>query len=178
MLTIALWFAISLAAVGLAFVLVRFRYQLSARLSAMCLWPRFLFVRCFSSFVVFRRGWWCSNSVTMLQFLLFLGYLAGNGLYIGLDSQQNFAVMARRCGIMSSINMIPLFLAGRPSLLVSFMGLPLHVHHLLHYWIGRVSILEAIFHLAFVLASRIDRKQSTVSGIVVSHALKRTKHFD
>lgn len=171
-LTIRQWYAISLGALGLAFALFRARYQLAAWLSATCLRSHFIFVRYFASLVVIPRtyGW---SSVTLLQVLLFIAYLTVNGVCIGLHSQRNLAVIARRCAIMSSINMMPLFMAGRPSFLVSFLHLPLHVHHLLHHWVGRVSILQALFHLVFVFFSHIDRKQFTVSGTVVSHALKQ-----
>jgi hypothetical protein len=170
-LTIIQWYAVSLATLGLAVALYRARYQVSAKLSATGLWFRFIFVRWFASFVVIPRKWWWS-SVTVLQFLLFFAYLTVNGLFMGLHSRNDYAVVARRCAMLSSINMMPLFLAGRPSFLVTFLHLPLHVHHLVHHWIGRVSIIQALLHIVFILRSHTNKKQFTLSGTVVSYALK------
>ncbi|PMD42325.1 hypothetical protein L207DRAFT_632111 [Hyaloscypha variabilis F] len=159
-LPITAWFAIALATTVALIYCRAWLYRAFRR-------SRFL-VRFISSYVLIRRRRWFNTSLTVLQILLCLAYLVVNGLCILLyskwNSKWNFPEIARRCGIMASINMVPLFTAGRPSIVVTLLGLPLHVHHLLHYWMGLVSISLGILHLVFVYFSGAIEGHPTTSG--------------
>jgi len=103
----------------------------------------------------------------MLQAFVFVAFLAVNGFCIGYDHRNDLSAVASRCAILSVINMVPLFKAGRSNTIVPALSLPLHVHHLVHHWLGRISIVQAYLHIGFVYASRSERKQIS-SGATVS----------
>ncbi|KAK1980492.1 hypothetical protein LZ30DRAFT_723014 [Colletotrichum cereale] len=63
--------------------------------------------------------------------------------------------------------MTPLFLGGKPNLLVDLVGVHLPGHQLIHHWIGRVAILEALLHAALSMG-RSSSSQLKVSGYIVS----------
>lgn len=63
------------------------------------------------------------------------------------------ADLAKRTGRISAINLVPLFLGGRTSLVASRLcGLSLPRHGLLHRWLGRIFVSEAIVHAVSSLA--------------------------
>ncbi len=165
------YYVISLAALGVAFALVRAR-----RLLAACvLWFKWFFLRFFVYLVIVPRRYW--SSVSMLQALVFLVFLGANGFCIGYQSRSDLSVVASRCAILSMINMVPLFMAGRSNTIVSVLSLPLHVHHLVHHWLGRISIVQAFLHIIFVYTSRTERTHIP-SGATVSLAYTGSTNTD
>jgi hypothetical protein len=58
-----------------------------------------------------------------------------------------------RTGVLATVNMIPLFLmAGRNNPLIPLLGISFDTFNLLHRWLGRIVILEALAHtLAFLI---------------------------
>lgn len=52
-----------------------------------------------------------------------------------------------RTGIMSTINMVPLFLlAGRNNPLIGLLHISFDTYNLIHRWLGRIVVLEALAH--------------------------------
>ena len=82
-----------------------------------------------------------------------------------------------RSGMMASINLIPLFLGGRTSVLANFLGISLHTYYLAHHWIGRIVVLQGLLHVGLVIASgkpwTFDSFQ--ISGISVRFRLHRPR---
>jgi hypothetical protein len=120
--------------------------------------------------LIHRRYW---ASVTRLQGAMIGSYFIINGLCMGLGIKNKADLMARS-GMMASINLIPLFLGGRTSMLANFLGISLHTYYLAHHWIGRLVIIQSILHIVLVIAAgkpwTFDSSQ--VSGISVSLLVK------
>ncbi|KAK3295853.1 ferric reductase like transmembrane component-domain-containing protein [Chaetomium fimeti] len=96
-----------------------------------------------------------------MQLVFLLGYFATNVAFcvMTIDYSGEFSDVARlvrnRTGYLSVINMIPLFLmAGRNNPLITLLGMSFDTFNLLHRWLGRIVILEALAHtLAFLVSA-------------------------
>lgn len=119
--------------------------------------------------LVHRRYW---TSVTRLQGAMIGSYYIINGFCMGLGIRSRADLIARS-GMMASINLVPLFLGGRTSMLANFLGISLHTYYLTHHWIGRLVVIQSLLHVALVIAAgkpwTFDSSQ--VSGISVSLAI-------
>ncbi len=147
-LSITQWYAISFAGLGLVIGIARFRFLvvlLLARLQCLCLLLTY-------GLMIDRKYW---SSITWLQGMLFSLYLAANIVTVLLFAK-SYQDVSRRCGILAAINMTPMFMSGRSIPIFHYLGLPLHVHHLLHHWIGRICIVQALTHVILAVAQRAD----------------------
>jgi hypothetical protein len=87
------------------------------------------------------------------HFILLCLYLLSNLIYcVNLDyTLQNkyelYASLRGRCGTLALANMVPLvLLAGRNNPLISILKVSFDTYNLLHRWMGRIVVLEAIIH--------------------------------
>ncbi|PVH92115.1 ferric reductase [Periconia macrospinosa] len=89
-----------------------------------------------------------------LQTLMLVGYFATNvGFcfwridYRNSNYGEIAGALRNRSGILSVMNCIPLFLlAGRNNPIIQLTNLPFDTMNLIHRWIGRIVILEALCH--------------------------------
>ncbi len=93
------------------------------------------------------------NLPTRLHTLLLLGYLGTNiaFCFITISWRADQAVyllqLRNRTGILSVVNMIPLFIMGsRNNPLIGMLHIPYDTFNLLHRWLGRVAVLQAVIH--------------------------------
>jgi Ferric reductase like transmembrane component/Ferric reductase NAD binding domain/FAD-binding domain len=80
-------------------------------------------------------------------------YLLSNVIYcltLDYSSQNRYVILAElrgRSGTLSVANIIPLvILAGRNNPLISWLKISFDTYNLLHRWIGRMAVLEALVH--------------------------------
>ncbi|KAL6704119.1 hypothetical protein ACN47E_008782 [Coniothyrium glycines] len=110
-----------------------------------------------------------------LQTFFLLGYFAVNiGFCVWRIDYSSFSAGANellsRAGIMSVINMIPLFLlAGRNNPIIKLTGISFDTMNLIHRWFGRIVILEAIAHTVCWIANKVHTKgwiavQKSITG--------------
>ncbi|KAH0254086.1 ferric reductase like transmembrane component, partial [Aureobasidium melanogenum] len=95
-----------------------------------------------------------------LQTMYLIGYLAMNIAFCVVSihwSGGNVATEIRnRTGVLSVMNMLPLFLlAGRNNPLIKLLDISFDTYNLMHRWIGRIVVLEAVAHTAAWMASKI-----------------------
>ena len=90
------------------------------------------------------------------QTLILFIYLVSNIAYCCILDFRNdnkaklFASARGRTGIMATVNMIPLVLfAGRNNPLITLLRISFDTYNMMHRWIGRVIIIEAIAHTLF-----------------------------
>ncbi|KAH7131361.1 ferric reductase like transmembrane component-domain-containing protein [Dactylonectria estremocensis] len=90
---------------------------------------------------------------TRFQLLFLSAYFATNVVFcvIEIPFAQSNAIAAaslrNRSGVLSVLNMIPLFLlAGRNNPLIPLLGISFDTYNLIHRWFGRIVILEALVH--------------------------------
>lgn len=87
------------------------------------------------------------------QLLFLIAYFATNVVFcvIQIPYAESLEIAAaqlrNRSGVLSTLNMIPLFLlAGRNNPLIPLLGISFDTYNLLHRWFGRIAILEALVH--------------------------------
>lgn len=100
--------------------------------------------------LLFRRRYY--SSVSRIQATLVCSYFLINGFSMGLGIKTRSDLMIRS-GVMASINIIPLFLGGRTSVLANFVGISLHTYYIGHHWVGRIVILQGILYVGLAIAS-------------------------
>jgi Ferric reductase like transmembrane component len=67
----------------------------------------------------------------------------------------------KRTGFMAIVNMLPLFLlAGRNNPLIAWTGVTFDTYNLIHRWLGRIVVLEAIAHGISWLVHKVDQGKS------------------
>jgi predicted ferric reductase len=110
-----------------------------------------------------------------LQSFFLVGYFAVNiGFCVWKIDYSSFSAGAgellSRSGIMSVINMIPLFLlAGRNNPIIKLTGISFDTMNLMHRWFGRIVILEALAHTICWIANKVQSKgwavvQASITG--------------
>jgi hypothetical protein len=102
---------------------------------------------------------------TRMQLVFLLGYFATNVAFcvMTIDFSGSFkqvaALVRNRTGYLSVVNMIPLFLmAGRNNPLINLLGISFDTFNLLHRWLGRIVMLEAVAHTVAYLVSSASTK--------------------
>ncbi len=88
-----------------------------------------------------------------LESLSILAYIGTNIAlcFVNIDWSRDgthvAAVFRNRCGVVAVMNLLPLFLlAGRNNPLISLLGINFDCYILIHRWIGRIVVVEALAH--------------------------------
>lgn len=112
---------------------------------------------------------------TRFQLLFLIAYFATNIAFCVVDI--NFSdewesvtrLVRNRTGVLSVINMIPLFLlAGRNNPLIPLLGISFDTYNLIHRWFGRIVILEAVAHTLAHFAKAGSEWQASFQGMLQS----------
>ncbi|KAI0130121.1 putative FAD binding protein [Xylariales sp. AK1849] len=106
-----------------------------------------------------------------LHSTLLILYLLSNFIYMFvLDwSQENkwsfWAEVRGRSGTLSAVNMVPLIImAGRNNPLISMLRVSFDTYNLLHRWMGRMVVLEAVIHtFAWMIVQVADAGLASVN---------------
>lgn len=110
-------------------------------------------------------------NVTRSQALLLLIYIIVNVLVLVFPIRSQIE-LGRRAALVSTLNLVPLFLGGRTNPFVDLIGIPLHTYHFWHFWVGRVAVSQALIHAGVMLARRSSKKDALIiTGWVVSCAI-------
>ncbi|KAM5349489.1 hypothetical protein ACJ41O_005994 [Fusarium nematophilum] len=75
----------------------------------------------------------------------------------------------RRSGLISVINLVPLFLGGQMNIIASRCGIGLRAYTRIHRWLGAVAIIEGVLHAIVSVSRQIPdlKRRTDVAGIVV-----------
>ena len=101
------------------------------------------------------------------QTFFLVGYLAANITFcIWKIDYSSFSKGANelleRSGVIAVMNMIPLFLlAGRNNPVIKLTGIPFDTMNLIHRWLGRIVVLEAIAHTVCWMSNKVHTSKST-----------------
>ncbi len=94
--------------------------------------------------------------------LLLILYLLSNVAYCvtlnykGKSKAEIIAQLRGRSGSLAAVNMMPLFvLAGRNNPLIRLLRVSFDTYNLLHRWMGRMVVLEALVHTSAWLANNV-----------------------
>ena len=132
--------------------------SLASTLGVLCVWKAFRLVdpptrRLIFSFLrkkllyplVLQRQKATSN-INVFAFLRIILVVAANITACTLKISDR-TELAKRCGTLFMINVVPLYLGGRTSLLVDrVLRLPLSEYSLIHRWIGRICVVQGLVH--------------------------------
>ncbi|KUI63208.1 Ferric reductase transmembrane component 3 [Cytospora mali] len=114
---------------------------------------------------------------TRLQLIVLAGYFATNVAFCVIDIQYhgNFKTwvdqLRNRSGVLSVVNMVPLWLmAGRNNPLIRWLGMSFDTFNLLHRWLGRIVVIEAVVHtITFWIGSHTEQPWSAVFAHTFQH---------
>ncbi|KAF1816080.1 hypothetical protein P152DRAFT_388836 [Eremomyces bilateralis CBS 781.70] len=96
------------------------------------------------------------------QMLFLIGYFSFQMLFCFYNIEWHagqetiLKQLISRTGILSVMNMLPLFLlAGRNNPLIPLCGITFDTFNLIHRWIGRISIIQAVIHTVAWMAKKV-----------------------
>jgi len=93
--------------------------------------------RCFST----------SGKTTRFDLLILVAFLSANALALSIGIRDVPGLIARS-GLLSVINLMPLFSGGQMNIVASRCGVGLRAYARMHRWLGRVALIEGIIHFA------------------------------
>jgi len=106
------------------------------------------------------------------QTVFLVGYLAMNialmvvGINWNAPAKAMLKDLVTRSGRLSVMNMIPLFLiAGRNNPLIKWCGITFDTFNLVHRWIGRVVVFEAVIHTVAWIVSKVQVGQYLAASV-------------
>jgi hypothetical protein len=111
-----------------------------------------------------------STSTTWTAILAALLYLTANIICAAVRCA-DWVDFVHRCGILSIINAIPLFLGERPAVLPQFIRPSVATCDISHRWTGSVTLVEAGIHaIGRLVIQRATglRGQANITGLIVS----------
>ncbi|KAJ5204725.1 uncharacterized protein N7498_005604 [Penicillium cinerascens] len=104
------------------------------------------------------------------QTILITSYLASQVvycLYLDYGVNEKAALVAElrgRSGTLAVLNMVPLFLlAARNNPLISILHVSFDTYNLIHRWLGRIVVLEAVTHTAAWAVNACDEQNLTAA---------------
>ena len=116
---------------------------------------------------------------TRFQTFFLLGYLVGNVVFCTYmvdwtsDTATLLGEVRNRTGVLSTVNMVPLvLLAGRNNPLIPLLGISFDTFNLVHRWLGRIVVLEAVAHsFCYMVAKAMKGEPSPASFFAFSNHL-------
>ena len=134
---------------------------------------RFLFLKNIVYLFIYRRSR-IMGPMTLLEAILHIAHLALTAVY-NLYNTSSMAEVAERSGNLSVINLVPLLLAGRPSLIANLLGLSLRSYVRVHGTMGAMACIQALIHI--VISIRL-REFSVSNSLHLTGILVRFIHFN
>lgn len=97
-----------------------------------------------------------------LQTIYLAGYtgmnVAFSVIFIDWSSEGAASELRNRTGVLCVMNMLPLFLlAGRNNPLIKITGISFDTFNLVHRWVGRIVILQALAHTVAYLVPKVQK---------------------
>ncbi|KAI9809496.1 MAG: hypothetical protein M1827_006802 [Pycnora praestabilis] len=114
---------------------------------------------------------------TRLQTLILGGYLGTNFAFcvIGIDwngdQETVLSALRNRTGVLAVVNMLLLvILGGRTNPLIAILNIPFDVFNLMHRWLGRMVVLEALCHTLAWTIAKVHGSGWAVVKASISHS--------
>ncbi len=114
---------------------------------------------------------------TRLELVALTAFLTGNALCLGINVRA-VTDFVNRSGLIAIINLMPLALGADMNLIVSLCGIGLPAYAMLHRWLARVAITEALIHIAVATPYRKPNPHTVpdVAAIIVSVIVQQEQH--
>lgn len=107
------------------------------------------------------------NTITRFQSLIVVAFVAVNILCmtVGINSSDQ---IGKRAGLMSIINLIPLFTGSRLSTVANYLGISLRAYTRMHRYMARMAVLQGVVHTCLnVSRQQLKWDAFEISGVVV-----------
>ncbi|KAM0490918.1 hypothetical protein ACHAPB_009219 [Verticillium nonalfalfae] len=127
--------------------------------------------------LVRRQHWTGATRWEALAVLLYAGVNIALLLY-PFSALPTLREVERRAGVAALVNLVPLSIVIRTNVLTSLCNVPLGTVNLVHHWIGRVAIAQALLHAFVVLALRPRPGAVVTSGYIVTVRVLRLELDD
>ncbi|KAH6699531.1 hypothetical protein EV126DRAFT_386752 [Verticillium dahliae] len=115
--------------------------------------------------LVRRQHWTGATRWEALAVLLYAGVNIALLLY-PFSALPTLREVERQAGVAAFVNLVPLSIVIRTNVLTSLCNVPLGTVNLVHHWIGRVAIAQALLHAFVVLALRPRPGAVVASGYI------------
>ncbi|KAI9886475.1 MAG: hypothetical protein M1823_001725 [Watsoniomyces obsoletus] len=121
--------------------------------------------------VLFKRRNGC-DSITRLQALIILIYVAANGVAMGVGIR-SASQLQSRASTLAIVNLVPLFFGGRMNIWIDHLGMSLQSYYLVHHWMGRAVVVQGLVHAGLAISASVkwETSRSMVSGVVAASTL-------
>lgn len=111
-----------------------------------------------------------------MQSFFLVGYFALNITFtvwkIDWGSSEFYSTGLSRTGLLATLNMVPLFLlAGRNNPLISLLGISFNDFNMIHRWIGRICVFEAVAHAGFWFGGKVSSMGAEKGYKVIAGAI-------
>jgi Ferric reductase like transmembrane component len=94
--------------------------------------------------------------------------LCVHAIHWSMPRAEVLSVLRNRTGTISVANLIPMVLmAGRNNPLISLLNIPFDSFNMMHRWLGRLAVLEAIAHTLCWMVAKVD---TGMESIPIAHA--------
>ena len=107
------------------------------------------------------------NKATRFNIVIIIGFLIGNVLYI-IIKVKNTSRLIDRTSLISTINLIPLFLKCYINLIVSHYGIIYKIYSRIHQWLERVTLIKGFIYFIIVLFFLNGGNLHLVSGYSIN----------
>jgi Ferric reductase like transmembrane component len=168
LISVTEWYGLALGSLFALWLLVRF-------LTTMGYYAVPYITAGFLRHVAYLRLWSrliLLGGMSPFELLLLIIYLCSNGFCMAYRATSRDDISSR-AAILSTINMIPLLVGSRLSMVARFLGLANRTYLLLHRWVGLLSAVQGVVHTILAVSNRatFQWNSSSLYGFIVSRLL-------
>jgi len=160
------WYAIALGSLILLYVVACLFFAIASLIQAYgkLYFLKYLFYPQIPRYL--RR----SRKTTRFDVLILLAFLIANTLALTIDIKKDTDRFIKRSGLISVINLMPLFIGGQMNIVASRCGVGLRAYTRIHRLLGRIAVLEGFIHVVASFSSNKFnfRTQTSIAGLIVS----------
>ncbi|EXK83410.1 hypothetical protein FOQG_12272 [Fusarium oxysporum f. sp. raphani 54005] len=110
-----------------------------------------------------------SRGTSWLDIIVLSMFLGANAIVLSVGIS-DIAGLARRSGLVSIINIVPLFLGGRMNIIASSCGFGLRDYTRVHRWLGNIAIVEGLIHVFVSISDKSPdlNPRTNVAGLIAA----------
>ncbi|KAF4451421.1 FAD-binding domain-containing protein [Fusarium austroafricanum] len=161
----ASWYAISL---GSLIVVSIFTYVLLSIIFPIQRRGKILFLR-YLAYPQVPKYLRRSGETSWFDIIVLSMFLGANAIVLSVGVS-DIAGFIKRSGLISIINLVPLFLGGQMNIIASKCGLGLRTYTRIHRWLGNIAIVEGLLHAIVSISKKTPdlNLRTNVAGLVAA----------
>jgi len=161
---ITAWYAIALGSLIVSYILVSVLISIA---KALQIYGKVFFLK-YLFYPQIPRYLSTSGKTTRFDILLLVVFLSANAIALSIGIE-DVSGLIKRSGLLSVINLMPLFSGGQMNIVASRCGVGFRAYARMHRWLGRVALIEGIIHFATAWSTYKPHFDtfSEIAGLVV-----------